>query len=532
MSVAATHREVRVDFSTASKVGATPVEVRPDGFRIYEGTACFGDVTLQYPDLVPPRVEYIPADDAMSPEALASLEGAPFTFGTRATSLYGGAALLPGDHPEDMLSPDTVHGALEGTVLRAWRHDSPGKPPELKVRVIVHTREAIDMIESGVVGLSLGYDLGDLEWTAGTGADGKRYDAVQRRRRYNHLNGVPGARSKAPDGRQARLDAAFGHLGFSPHELAIVADSIDGLIGRYPEAFSSYPLPTDATMEPYTDITAADLEPSELRRGDVGVKRLDMPKLGPDDLAKIKEMSPEAQAAMMALMAKAGMVEAEASDVVDEVAAGDEQVAATDDVAAAEGDASLAGADASDAAPLAAIMKQLEAMDARIAALEAGEVGEAEAEVDPATRGDAPTDDSTADEAAKEKARKDAEAKAAKVRADAAHSKAVATVVAEVRKDGHKAETAPQAVASALEVVKAHLPRLHPEADRAVKERRLDALLPLYQQAEDIRRATLAGNLEGRFDAFLQAPDSAVGDVPSFAMPARALAGDGRRSQQ
>ena len=48
----------RHDKGPALRLAATPVEVRPDGRRIYEGTATFGDTLKPYPDLDPPRVEF------------------------------------------------------------------------------------------------------------------------------------------------------------------------------------------------------------------------------------------------------------------------------------------------------------------------------------------------------------------------------------------------------------------------------------------------------------------------------------------
>ena len=127
--------------SVAVSMGATPVETRPDGSKVYEGAASFGDVVKRYPDLKPPRNEFIPADEAMSPEALRLLEGLRFTAGTRSRD-WDGKITLAADHTPDL--DDRDGEAIEGVVLKGWRHDSdvPGEPPELRVRVLVYTRAA------------------------------------------------------------------------------------------------------------------------------------------------------------------------------------------------------------------------------------------------------------------------------------------------------------------------------------------------------------------------------------------------------
>ena len=131
-------------------MGATPVETRPDGSKVYEGAASFGDVVKRYPDLKPPRNEFIPADEAMSPEALRLLEGLRFTAGTRSRD-WDGKITLAADHTPDL--DDRDGEAIEGVVLKGWRHDSdvPGEPPELRVRVLVYTRAAQELLEKGVL---------------------------------------------------------------------------------------------------------------------------------------------------------------------------------------------------------------------------------------------------------------------------------------------------------------------------------------------------------------------------------------------
>lgn len=204
---------VRVDALSPIVVGATPVEVRPDGFHVYEGTATFGDVVLPYED--PPRREFRPAEEVLAPEAIASMVGVPVTAGPRFTTEDGRVGSLA-QHADDLLDPDNVMSLSDGAVLSAWRDDDGASRPRLRVRVVVHSRPAQALIERGVVELSPGYRCRD-DRTPGT-FDGQRYDLVQRKIRYNHLNLVRTARARTPAGEVARLD---GSAGAPPYSLPV-----------------------------------------------------------------------------------------------------------------------------------------------------------------------------------------------------------------------------------------------------------------------------------------------------------------------
>jgi hypothetical protein len=45
------------------RLGATPIEIRPDGYRVYRGRAAFGNVVLDYPE--DGRSEFVPAEVAL-----------------------------------------------------------------------------------------------------------------------------------------------------------------------------------------------------------------------------------------------------------------------------------------------------------------------------------------------------------------------------------------------------------------------------------------------------------------------------------
>jgi hypothetical protein len=424
------------------KVGATPIEVRANGAKVYEGTAAFGDIVKRYPDLDPPRNEFIPAEEAMSVAALASLRGAIFTAGPRARD-WDGRLTLPADHPPELSTPDTAGDLLEGVVLEARRYDPPGGGfPELKVQVIAHTRAMQELIESGTCRLSLGMTAAE-DWTPGVGPRcGTPYDCVQRSVTYDHLNVVDAARSRTPDGRQARLDAA---------------DRDD------PAAPPSYPRPGESPI----------MNPEVLA---LLAKHMKMDALSAEDAALLAQMSPEAQKRFAA------------------IAAG-----------AAEGAAAAAeGAPAEVPADFAGIAAMLKTLAADVAALKSA-------------RSDAPP---PAADPAVDKAKKDAEAllRATGIDANAtrqdsamlsdpaaviaaatkaASSAAVksyndaAAFVGHVRKDGHPANTTDEAATVMLATIAEHLPILKPVAEVHVKAQRLDALKPLYDQAEKIRRDSL-----------------------------------------
>lgn len=214
---------LRLRFDSLS-VGATPIEVRPNGWRVYRGVASYGDVVLDYGPLDPggARSEFVPASTALDPETVRLTEGIPFTV----------------MHPGDLLNADAeddVREHSEGTVLKAVA-DWKSSPPSLVVDVIVHTKSAQDAIESGRVReLSLGYSCDDEE--AEGVHEGRAYQVVQRRRRPNHLSGVPRARSRTADGRAARLDA----VALAP-EVGVLA-RLDGGVAPTPPLLGGAPLP-------------------------------------------------------------------------------------------------------------------------------------------------------------------------------------------------------------------------------------------------------------------------------------------------
>ncbi len=483
------------------RMGATPVETRPDGSKVYEGIAAFGDVVAPYPDLVPPRSEFRPADEVMSPAALASLEGLRFTGGLRRRD-WDGKVTLPGDHTPELDDPDGL--AIEGAVLKGWREDMPGEPPALRVRVIAHTRAMQTLLEGGTRGLSLGY-VAEEDKTPGV-HNGKPYQVVQRRHRYYHLAAVGDPRSKTPSGRGARLDAAprpaRTSLLPSPREGKQPPMKLSRLAILALATLAGKDAPADASP------AAADANPDGTRT-DIGVRPVTPAvTLPPADAELLKQMTPEVQAAIVAAMGGAAALETAATDPAMPGMEGDANDAA--EVAADLGQ---------DAAGMAPVLAELAAIKAMLAAagltpaatstdaLPAGDASGGAAMLDaaatpPALLDSAPRkDNATVTIAAITKsltfdpalviANAEKAAAAAGRTAASAQYAADATFVGVVRKDGHPADTVQDAATVMLGTIKRHLPTLAPVAEEHIKGQRLDSLVPLYQAAEAVRRKDL-----------------------------------------
>jgi hypothetical protein len=156
------------------RMDESSVVVDPDtGWVTMEGTAALVGV-MDYDD----QSEYVPAETLADFESLLA---APLTVG----------------HPPKNLDIESTRKYQTGTVLSAKFVDSK----KLRVRIRATDASAIAAVQSGTVELSPGY-IAELDKTPGVFA-GKKYDAIQVKRRYNHLALVDRARG----GRQAKLDS-------------------------------------------------------------------------------------------------------------------------------------------------------------------------------------------------------------------------------------------------------------------------------------------------------------------------------------
>lgn len=507
------------------QVGATPIEVRPGGSKVYEGIASYGDVVLDYGPMDPggARSEFVPASTALDPEAVRLTEGIPFTI----------------LHPGDLLEADDEDAYKEhneGSVLRA-EADWSTTPPSLRVAVIVHTRSAQDDIESGRVReLSLGYDCDDEE--ASGVHDGKVYTVVQRRRRPNHLSGVPRARSRTADGRAARLDAAPGPVDITP--------TVDAsTLARATTASHYAHLDAGAPMEDETENANTDA-PEIVAETEAAVAADPAEALAafsPEDAEVLKTLSPEG----LAMLAKAvKQVKAEAAeqavlaapDVAAVIAPSDApalEVESTESMVEEAGDDPDENDDAT--APMAsggatpdldAMSKMLSDMQAQLDAMRAGKpksdavpappspvvvLGQSKSKFSgPATR--TPKADAVA-----EGARLDAEKRK---QADAAFVTAIKKQV------GSRArlDSAADAAREALATIGHETPEVLSVARRAWDERRLDDLASLAAAA-DRKRRDVHLDAQGAAVAAVQSAeaDYLARQLGDFKVPQRAVSG-------
>ena len=462
---------VRFDFAPPVRLGATPVEIRVDGYRVYKGVATFGDVVLDYPDLDPPRSEFRPAAEVMSDEALASMVGVPFTL----------------HHPDDMLDEHTARDHGHGAVLSARRSDA--SPDEMDVLVIVYSAEGQQAIESGELReLSPGYRARE-DRTPGVHR-GKRYDVVQRGHRYNHLAGVDMARARTPDGRVARLDEQAPAPAPYPHASSIRGSHMEDDIQTPPNADR---LDADAVTPPNDDGGAKPIADE----GDMA--------LSDDDMALLKQMSPEGQAMLMGLMSGEA-AEHEAMELAAATAGAEqaaEEVPPTDDAAPP-----MAGI-----LDVATVQKMIDAAIAKMAGMKAGDAAPPPPAAAPAPVADAKKCDRAATDEALI-----AEAAAASTRAynDAA------ALTEGVRKDGHDGIVgAASASAKALDIIGDHLPSLRPDAEAALKAGNVASFLRFYDAAEGKRRERLLNDQGAALVGAFRADDVGVTSAPApFILPA------------
>jgi hypothetical protein len=455
---------IRFDAARGDGLGATPIEITHEGYRVYRGTAAFGDICLVYgpADAGGARVEFVPTDSAMAPAVAATMVGSPFTI----------------HHPEDLLDPnraDQIKDAVDGTVIAAVP-DLTSSPPRLVVDVKVWTSNAQRLIESGeVCDLSPGYNCPSSPALPGASAGGRAYQLVQGPREYNHLSAVVRARGIAPDGRRARLDAEANDQT------------------TYPGGASG-----DTTM--YEKIL-------ELMKA-----RKDGLVLAEDDLAKIKEMSPEGQKAIQALLSPA----APPADAPP---------------AAGAVDPAMKAAVAAVLAELGITAESMDAMKKRDqvpppAAGAGAPPAKKDGEAPPADKPGAGRADGAPQFDGEAAIRKVNEAAATAAAAVTRTADANAALISTVRADGFTDVFGPtDAVATMFGVVKAELPRMAPAIEVDVKAGRLDSLRAAYPQAMDLRKRRLTDEQVGDvLRAIVDSPAEGGGNEPAplFIMPAPA----------
>lgn len=143
------------------------------GIQLYAGQE------VGRPDLAVVRV-YRDAAEVFAPDSLQSFSHAPVTI----------------NHPDEAVTADNWKELSAGEVSTAAKQDGDW----IMLPLILKDKKAIEAVEQGKRELSAGYTC-NLDWTAGTTADGQAYDAQQRDIKINHLALVDRARA----GSQARI---------------------------------------------------------------------------------------------------------------------------------------------------------------------------------------------------------------------------------------------------------------------------------------------------------------------------------------
>lgn len=149
--------------------------------------------------------EYRPASEVFAPQSLASFVGRPLTI----------------DHPSFMVRSDNVRNVVVGAILgEPWRDGE-----NLRARVVVHDKQAVDLIERGLKAeLSVGYTV-ETEQVAGVTPEGAKYDAIQRNIRCNHLSIVTRGRAG-----NARFSKEFPRM--DEQKKPVEAPTVDQLQAR------------------------------------------------------------------------------------------------------------------------------------------------------------------------------------------------------------------------------------------------------------------------------------------------------------
>lgn len=153
--------------TTADGYMVADAKIARTGIQNYRGDE------MGRPDLAMVRV-YRPEAEVFHADAMASMAHRPITL----------------DHPSEAVTAANwkTHsvGSVGGEVARDGDY--------VKVPLVLMDQRAIDAVKAGKRQLSVGYRA-EIDWTAGTTADGHAYDAIQRGIRANHLAVVDAARA-------------------------------------------------------------------------------------------------------------------------------------------------------------------------------------------------------------------------------------------------------------------------------------------------------------------------------------------------
>lgn len=165
-----------------------------EGFM--QGVACVTNIGI-FPYMLPDgsiRNELRLPEEVFAEDSLATLKGKPLTD----------------DHPDEAVNPDNVKELMVGALGTEPTTDDQC----VYMPLTFHRRDALDNIQAGKRALSCGYTC-ELEFVSGT-KWGMRYDAIQRKIRYNHVALVD--KGRAGDDAVLRMDGAGWTASFNPSQ--------------------------------------------------------------------------------------------------------------------------------------------------------------------------------------------------------------------------------------------------------------------------------------------------------------------------
>lgn len=190
------------------------------------------------------RLEYRPADEVFSPEAMATFAGATVTV----------------NHPSRLVDAKSWRTVTVGHLGENVRRDGDF----LVADVYVREASAVARVKKGELKhLSCGYEV-DFDPTPGVTAEGQRYDGIQRRIRGNHVallpNGVP------PRGGETcvlRLDSAGDEIptglnsDVTPEQIAALQAQVTALTAELAKARTD--AATATSLQTQLDAAKAEL---------------------------------------------------------------------------------------------------------------------------------------------------------------------------------------------------------------------------------------------------------------------------------
>jgi hypothetical protein len=202
------------------KSQASAARVTKDGYLVAEvraartGVYDYHGSELGRPDLGTVKV-YRPPEEVFSDDALASFTSLPVTI----------------DHPPEMVNAKNWKRYARGYT----GEDAAKEDFYVRVPLILKDARAIQVVQDGKNELSFGYTC-DVEFTPGETPDGKKYDAIQRNPRGNHLAIVSAGRA----GRDCRIGDAdnddFGEDLDMPGDVRTKMVTVDGFSVETTEA--------------------------------------------------------------------------------------------------------------------------------------------------------------------------------------------------------------------------------------------------------------------------------------------------------